>query len=696
MKLFRRGSKRADEQAQTAPADVVPTGPAPALHMQIVAHTDDDLYFMVPDLLHTVRAGIPVVCVYLTAGEADGRNVATSDPKRGDAPVDFEGYTTGRQAGLRAAYSAMVTGHRDAVWERGTRTIRDGVVAEVNTLTDGPAPITLIYLNLRMVQEDQPPARLRTLWTGEVESEPTLRPTDSPIPGASGTYRMTREGLIGSLVDLLTEYRPTVVRTLDPDPDHLKYDNGRAHYCDHEDHTASAQFAFTALRRYDTAGHHQPLVVESYRGYWNKLWPFNLSGAAFAEKMKYLNIYGGVDGHDCENPALCGDRQLGDRSYNRGYGQSTTYRYHGTTNWLQRQADGRLVAFGVLNGRPVQWTETEAGSGTWSEPAALGTWSDGQGDDESILLPQLDVVEDRKGRFHVLGLKATLSAGIYGHSRDVVRAWQSVPSGTFGTWENLGNPYNPEGNNPVKRREIGMPVGAVDAEGRLYFVTRNFGFGLSARRCGTDGDWSGWLDYSGRSQDGYSTVTTARGTIEIYGGSVGDGVQPGVIRWRQRAAGGAATPEYDTYLPAPAGTPSVLEQPDGRLLLLVRQPQTAWVLGYRQTEPGGRWDTTPFLLGGDGGFGPLAVRLLPDLDKLLVAQRNDAGTVSVTLQPAQGEPLHNEWIDLGDGPFIHSPSIAVDADGTPTVAVIGTDGRLRTNRLQLVEGELKPEGWQTV
>ncbi|MFF0465949.1 PIG-L family deacetylase [Micromonospora zamorensis] len=660
-------------------------------HLQILAHTDDDLYFMVPDLLQTLRAGTAVVCVYLTAGEADGRNVPTSDRNRLDYPQDFEGYTTGRQSGLRAAYSAIVTGRRDAVWKRTTLDVRDGVVAEVNTFEEGCSPVTLIFLNLRMGPGDAR-VRLRTLWTGDSEAQETLRPTDSPIPGASGSYRFTREGLLTTLVDLLEAYQPSVVRVMDPDPDHTKYGDGPTHYCDNEDHTAAALFAMEALRRYDVAGHPQRVTTESYRGYWNKLWPFNLSGAAFAEKVKYLSIYGGEDGHKCDQPLLCGDRQLGNRSYNRGYGQSTTYRYHGSTSWLRRMRDGRLAAFGVLDGRPARWLESAAGSGTWTGPESFGGSA---GADEEAFLPLLEVVRDTDGRLHAFGIRATFSANIYGHVRDVVLASETDRQGEFADWENLGNPYNGSGPNPIKRREIGSPAAVVDGKGRLRFFVRNFGSGMSARVRELDGTWGPWLDHGGRSQDGYHAIRTCRGTIELYGGSVGDGVQPGIVRWSQQNAEGAIEPAYNTLLPAPAGPPTVVELPDGRLLLLVRQPNTAWVVAYRQERPGGRWDPTAHFLGGDGGIGLLAALVLNDDQGVVIAQRNDAGRISVCLQPAAGDGFHTRWVDLGGSPVLRTPAIETDATGLPTVAVVGADGRLRSIRLSAAKGVLTPHEWVT-
>lgn len=70
-----------------------------------------------------------------------------------------------------------------------------------------------------------------------------------------GAY--TYDGLIDVLVGLLDRYRPTVVHTLDPDPDiqHSteavrRQDIEQPGYSDHADHTATASFAWAALIRW--------------------------------------------------------------------------------------------------------------------------------------------------------------------------------------------------------------------------------------------------------------------------------------------------------------------------------------------------------------------------------------------------------------------------------------------------------------
>ncbi len=81
-------------------------------------------------------------------------------------------------------------------------------------------------------------------------------PTGTPI---TQSYTYTRTDLVGSLVDLLNKYRPSVVRTLDPQP----YSAGSAPDApctdpkpldyvstDNTDHTFTAYFANEALASY--------------------------------------------------------------------------------------------------------------------------------------------------------------------------------------------------------------------------------------------------------------------------------------------------------------------------------------------------------------------------------------------------------------------------------------------------------------
>ncbi|WP_328314797.1 PIG-L family deacetylase [Streptomyces sp. NBC_00442] len=648
----------------SSPAIKVPAD-LPAPHMQICAHTDDDLYFMTPDLLQSVRAGVPVVSVYLTTGEADGLNLASDDPARKTATPDYPGYTAARQHGIRAAYAAMITGSRRAPWVRETLDVSEGVVAEINTLEEGR--VTLIFLNLRTCVA-LPEQKVLHLWSNKITELGTLRPSDSPIPARGDGRTLTRDGVISTLADLLTAYRPAVVRVMNPDPDRTRYDSATdtITYCDNSDHTAAALFALAALRVYEARDQSHRPVVESYSGYCNKLQPDNLSPAAAAEKFHYLAIYGGEDGHECtKGPGQCGDRPLGNRAFNRYYGQSTTHRWRGSTTWLQPRGDGRLTAFAVLGGRPVLWIQDTPGGDSWSGPETLGLWPDG---DEARCLPRLDAVRDGQGRIHVFAVRALIALDPEEHRREVMHLQQDTPDGRFGAWQSLSSPH--DRHNAIRRRALGMPTALTTSSGHPQIVLRNFGTGLSARTA-TDGGWGPWTDLHGGTLEGASAITLRNGHSEIYATT-----KTSMLRWHQPKPDGPLARDYATQLARPAGSTTLLEQTDGRLVMFSRQPGTGWLLAHRQLEPGGAWDTQPQLVDTTPGFGSVAATPLAGDSAVVLVQRRDDGTLAFSRQPLDGSPFSTEWAPCGGGPFAHTQAAALDAEGRLVVTTIGIDAQL--------------------
>lgn len=80
-----------------APADPPDAGRV----LQIVAHPDDDLCFMDPDLRYSMAAGRPVTSVHLTSGEAEGINAGAAG--EATTPPDKAAYAEARQNGIRSA-----------------------------------------------------------------------------------------------------------------------------------------------------------------------------------------------------------------------------------------------------------------------------------------------------------------------------------------------------------------------------------------------------------------------------------------------------------------------------------------------------------------------------------------------------------------------------------------------------------------
>lgn len=639
-----------------------------AAHLHIVAHPDDDLYFFNPDLLHAIRAGNRVVTICLTSGEADGRNAPHTDAGGADAHPNYEMYAAARHAGLRAAYAKAAIGDPDSKWRREVLPTVDGAVAEIATLEAAPT-VQLVFLNMWQEGLRSPlgeRARLRTLWMNENAQQPTMRPTGSPVPGV---YAYTRTGLLRTLGMLLDRYQPTMVRTMDPDPDYQIHDEHNPRYSDygdfsdHIDHTPAGLFAWAALQEWWARGG-RAAVVESYRGYYNRRWPANLSPEAAQEKTDYLAVYGWADGRDCGDPAGCGDRKVGRPKSLTGYGQSTTHRYSVGSAWLGRGADRRLAAFAVLGGAAVMWTETLPAGGVWSGPIPIGGWG---------LLPHLSVVQTGDGRWQVFGVRMALAADPAEQRREIVTASQTAPGGGFGGWTSLGNPHDASGTAPERQRCMGMPAAVVDGDGRLYLFARTFRAGVSGRMLDGSGGWGPWRDLGGAgTQDGLTAVTTPGGTVELFAST-----KSGILRWYQERPGGDFRTETLPVAP-PAGPPTVVAMPDGRLNLLVREARTAAIVAYGMDGPGGSWLPQPHRLGGNGGFGPLA-GVAYGSDAVAIAKRNDAGTASVAIWPTPDPSA--SWRRSGPR-LVHAPAVAVDALGRTVVAGLCADATLRVAHLQ--------------
>ncbi|MFF5204464.1 PIG-L family deacetylase [Streptosporangium sp. NPDC000396] len=231
---------------------------AEGLSMQVVAHPDDDLLFMSPDLEKLVAKGGRSVTVYLTAGESVAGLKDDRNPRR---------YAAARERGVRAAY-AWVAGARDR-WRR--KMLRRGPiqVAE-DTLVDRPW-IKLVFA--RLPDGGDPRAKggrgsLTRLWddsTGQT----------CVHAFASGPECLTRENVLDMLRAMMRTFHPTVLRTLDPDPPPV----GR----DHVDHIAAARFAAEA------APH--GIDVIAYRGYTIESLPPNLDPVEREVKRKAFAIY---------------------------------------------------------------------------------------------------------------------------------------------------------------------------------------------------------------------------------------------------------------------------------------------------------------------------------------------------------------------------------------------------------------------
>ncbi|GAA2151170.1 PIG-L family deacetylase [Kitasatospora kazusensis] len=660
-----------DPFAKVAPAPTDETSAFPQAaqlsFVQVIAHPDDDLYFMNPGVQRTVSRGSKVATVLITAGEGDGINVDTSDSKRDRLPVDYAGYSGARHNGHRSAYARMATGNADSPWRTDVVALAGGLQVERCTLIARPT-VSVYYLNLRKGPEtaQNPNLALSELWSGAMPQQSTL-----PVPGSpvNEVQTVSKDQLLAGLVDILEKCAPTVVRTLDPDPEHDSRESGYV-VSDHRDHTAVARFTLHAVATHRDRTGATP-AVDHYRGYANRIWPYNLSVADVAAKATLIKTYAGYDGRPC--PAHnCGDYQLGPNPVRSTHIYSTKLRHEPTTNWLVRAADGRLSLYAVLAGRVVGWQERTAGKDDWTGPTLIDAGRDG-----GWMLPVVNAVAGRDGRVHLVTLRRTEVSG--GEARlEVVRAVREAGAADFGKWQPLGGPDTGE----REQHEIGVPTAAADGDGRLHVFVRNYDQGLSAVVEDASGEWGDWTSLGGTElQDGPTAFGRTDGRVEVYAAD-----KHGVQGWRQASPGAdlKSVASVPATGPVASGRVTVVEAEDGAIALFYRQADTAVVRAVRQQKPDGDWSEQPVDLAGGDGVGPVATlwRLGKDVgDALSVRLGTDLAAHGLV-----GRDGSAQWPALGDVTVLRSASLALSQDGTPVVAVLGADGHPRVARYGSVAG----------
>ena len=158
---------------------------APAADLAVIAHQDDDLLFMQPDVIEAVRRGHGVTNVYVTAGNASKGTLA--------ADIRYEG--------LKQAYGAAA-GSFD--WTCGYIAIDDHIAQHCRLEAQRVSLVFLAYPD-GLVRGEKPTSLLH-LWQGDVDTVETIAPL-------TATY--DRDGLLDTLAEIVRQTQPRVVHTLE-------------------------------------------------------------------------------------------------------------------------------------------------------------------------------------------------------------------------------------------------------------------------------------------------------------------------------------------------------------------------------------------------------------------------------------------------------------------------------------------------
>ncbi|MGR7000051.1 hypothetical protein ACU686_21435 [Yinghuangia aomiensis] len=223
----------------------------------------------------------------------------------------------------------------------------------------------------------------------------------------------------------MRKFRPTVLRTLDPDPEHTVTD-GKSVVSDHQDHTAAALFAVEALRRYEKDANRPHVVVESYRGYSNAVWPHNQSAAALADKIDLLSVYG------LDRPV----RLRRQRRLRRPQGRRQSGRLQLGGKHIPPLPGRHLVAAtrrrqpaaGLRRlRRPGRDVDRRGGGGAWTGPAVVGA---------GPFAPFVTAVRLSDGRIRLFAVRMLAAGARTAMSASWRRPWSPRPA-----WPVRGRPW---------------------------------------------------------------------------------------------------------------------------------------------------------------------------------------------------------------------------------------------------------------
>jgi LmbE family N-acetylglucosaminyl deacetylase len=248
--------------------------------MNVVAHEDDGLLFLSPDLVHDVQSSRCVHSVFVTAGDAGNGT----------------DYWLGREAGIRAAY-ARLAGVANA-WSTSDAGV-SGHPIPLLTLTGRPS-VSVAFLRLPDgIQDGSGSASnhfesLQKLWQGSI----------THVRALDGSSAYSKPALSATLTTLMDALQPDTIRTQD-------YTIGFG-TADHSDHVATALFARQAHLGYAT-----PHLFIGYQDYLTNSRPQNVFDPDLTAKTNAFNAYLAFDSGPCGNPPNCGNNDY--------------------TGWLKRQ-----------------------------------------------------------------------------------------------------------------------------------------------------------------------------------------------------------------------------------------------------------------------------------------------------------------------------------------------------------------------
>lgn len=238
--------------------------------LQVIAHQDDDLLFMSPDLQTSLNQGDCVRTAYLTAGDSGQEKF----------------YWLGREQGSKAAYSAMLK--NNANWTEKPLFIKTGTQVSVASI-ENSSRVSLIFFKL-------PDGNLEGQGFHYGNSSSLHKLYTNRIPSISTVDRLgsfTKDELVTALADIIETIKPDSIRT-------QSTENAESIH-DHSDHKTAGQFVVLAtdlVRTRESNQSYSP-TIDFYQGYPIRNLPSNVMGEQLDKKISVFETYGAFDEAVC-------------------------------------------------------------------------------------------------------------------------------------------------------------------------------------------------------------------------------------------------------------------------------------------------------------------------------------------------------------------------------------------------------------
>ena len=583
----------------------------------VVAHEDDDLLFMNPDLSNAIRLKHCVLTTFLTAG---------NDNKQGQAGLT---YMKQREAGIRLAYANMA-GQPNS-WIEG-RFYVNGRSVKAFALA-GDLRVLLMFFRLPDGADSDYNKTLAAL-----NSSPNGTVTISAIDG-SNTF--TKGDLITTMAKIMKAVQPKYLHIQDSSPDPYITDNDVT-VGDHVDHVVGARLVEAAEQQYT-----QPHMVVRYRDYnINTETVPNLSAADQASKLNTFNLYAANDSVICPlfNGCVSAANAGGVYSF---YGWTQRQYFHQADDQqgsMVQGPDGRLQAF-VIGNRTSTLRAIAQGApnGIWN------AWQDLKGNFSArpVVTPYGD------GRLAAF-VSSNYGTVFYSAQNDD-QSWNS--------WRELGG----QGVSDV--------AATLDSAGRMRAIRISNSGQINEMSDSTArGSWNAWrpLNNTFYAASNPALALSASKQLVLFALD-----NLGALRINTQAAGSSSWPTTWLKLGGSfASAPVVAKNADGRLEVFVKG--TDQQLYHSAQSAAGAW-SLPSALGGVTFSGQPVVSLAAGL--LNVAVRNDNGTVSLISQLSglPGSDWSG-WQSLGAPTTAYGSSInaviglGTNTDGTLDLLARADDG----------------------